>query len=211
MAAEAKPLAVGDGAVRRATVLDVPALTPMLVRAFTDDPVAVWACRSQALRLKMLRGMYVSRLKQMLSYREVWATQDLSSAALWAPPGHWQTSFLQDATIVRHFLHPLLLARLPMLAVGLSGVHRIHPESPPHWYLSLLGTDPDLQGRGLGSAVLQPVLDRCDLDGVGAYLESSKVRNLGFYERYGFRIVGELQLPWGGPKMWPMWRDPGAS
>ena len=33
----------------------------------------------------------------------------------------------------------------------------------------VLGTDPDHQGRGLGSALMAPVLEHCDRDGVGAY------------------------------------------
>jgi hypothetical protein len=54
------------------------------------------------------------------------------------------------------------------------------------------------------------VLERCDRDGIGAYLESSKPRNLDFYARFGFRSTGELSLPYG-PKMWPMWREPNAE
>jgi GNAT superfamily N-acetyltransferase len=193
--------------IRRAGQADAPVLTRMLVRTFMDDPVAVWACKSEQLRPKMLEGMYVARLAQLLAHDEVWTNPECSSAALWMPPEGWKTSFRQDAALVRSFLDPRLLVRLPLLAVGLRGVQRRHPRSPPHWYLSLLGTDPEAQGKGFGSAVLQPVLERCDSDGVGAYLESSKPRNLDFYARYGFRVTGELQLPYG-PKMWPMWREP---
>ncbi|MHB8241820.1 MAG: GNAT family N-acetyltransferase [Solirubrobacteraceae bacterium] len=187
----------------------MPALTQMLVRAFMDDPVAVWACRWEGLRPQMLEGMYRARLRQMLVHKEVWTNPGLTSAALWMPPGRWKTTLRQDAALVSSFLNPRLLVRLPFLAIGLSGVQRQHPRTPPHWYLSLLGTDPDAQGSGFGSAVLQPALRRCDSEGVGAYLESSKPRNLDFYARYGFRITGELQLP-RGPKMWPMWRDAGG-
>ena len=66
---------------------------------------------------------------------------------------------------------------------------------------------PVAQGRGLGSSVLAPVLGRCDDEGLGAYLESSKEENLAFYSRHGFEVTEEVQLP-GGPPVWLMWRDP---
>jgi ribosomal protein S18 acetylase RimI-like enzyme len=195
--------------LRRAVEADVPALTAMLVRAFDDDPVAIWACRSATVRPRMLEGLYRARLRLLIAHREVWTVDDLGSAALWAPPGRWQTTLRQDAALARCLAHPRVLARLPLLAFGLRGVQRRHPHAPPHWYLSLVGTDPDARGRGLGSAVLAPVLAQCDRDGVAAYLESSKERNVDFYARHGFRVTEEVRLP-RGPRMWPMWREPPA-
>ena len=84
----------------------------------------------------------------------------------------------------------------------------LHAQQPEHWYLSILGTDPAAQGRGIGASVLQPVLDRADADGVGAYLESSKESNIAFYRRFGFEVIGEHEFHVGGPTVWPMWRDP---
>jgi GNAT superfamily N-acetyltransferase len=196
-------------AIVRATAADVPDLTRMLVRAFLDDPIAIWACRSEALRPRLLAGLYDIRLRQLLAHDEIWTTPVLSSAALWVPPERWRTTIRQDAALARRLLHPRLLPRLPLLAFGLGGVQRRHPRRPPHWYLSLLGTDPGARGHGLGSAVLGPVLERCDGDGVGVYLESSKERNIDFYARHGFRVTAELRLP-RGPRMWPMWREPSA-
>jgi ribosomal protein S18 acetylase RimI-like enzyme len=194
--------------IRRVTHADLPVLTRTLARAYHDDPVAVWACKGDVLRLAMLEGLYRVRLRQALVHREIWATSELSSVAVWVPPpGRWNTTMRQDLAVARACLHPRLMARLPLLAVGLSSVQRKHPLEPPHWYLSLLGTDPGARGHGLGSAVLQPVLERCDADGVGVYLESSKERNIDFYARFGFCVTGELRLP-RGPTMWPMWREP---
>ena len=70
----------------------------------------------------------------------------------------------------------------------------------------MLGTDPDRQGQGLGSALMRLVRAR-DADGVGAFLESSKERNIDFYARHGFRVTSEIRLP-RGPLMWQTWRDP---
>ena len=54
---------------------------------------------------------------------------------------------------------------------------------------------------------MAPVLERCDTDGVGAYLESSKESNIAFYSRHGFQVTEEIKLL-AGPPMWKMWRDP---
>jgi GNAT superfamily N-acetyltransferase len=192
---------------RRATAADVPALAAMLARAFLDDPVASWAWRPDRLRLGALERFHGVRLRQLLAGEEVWTTDELTCAALWAPPGRWHSTLRETAELVPSFLHPRLLARMPMVALGWEKLERAHPRTPQHVYLALLGTEPEAQGRGLGSAVLAPVLQQCDSDGVGAYLESSKQRNIDFYARHGFRVLDEIHLL-RGPSMWRMWRDP---
>jgi GNAT superfamily N-acetyltransferase len=193
--------------VRRATQADLPALTSMLTRAFHDDPIAIWACPHERERPRMLERFHGTRLKHLLPHGEVWTTPECESAALWAPPEAWKTSGREDLELTRCMLTPRLLVRAPLVGFGLLGIERKHPHNPPHWYLATLGTDPSAQGRGLGSAVLAPILEQCDRDGVDAYLESSKERNLDFYARFGFRATDTHRLP-RGPQAWPMWRDP---
>jgi ribosomal protein S18 acetylase RimI-like enzyme len=194
--------------LRRAERSQVPALAQMLARAFLDDPVARWACGPDRLRPRVLERFHATRMRHMLAHEEVWTDEQLRCAAVWAPPQRWRTTARQDAELARCLLHARLIPRLPLVVSGVLGIERQHPrDRPPHWYLAVLGTDPAAQGQGLGSAALQPVLERCDSDGVGAFLESSKERNIDFYARHGFRVMGELRLP-RGPLMWPMWRDP---
>lgn len=195
------------GEARRATLADVPRLAAALARAFHDDPVAIWSCKPERLRPRVLERFHSTRLRQLLGHEEVWTDPNLCSAALWAPPKRWREGPREDLEIARCLAHPRLIWRLPLLARGFGGMELAHPRTPPHWYLAVLGTEPSAQGQGLGSAALAPVLERCDSDGVGAYLESSKERNIAFYARHGFRVTREIQLP-RGPKMWAMWRDP---
>ena len=192
---------------RRASPADLAALTRMLTRAFADDPVARWACPPAAARPRMLERFHAVRLRQLLREDEVWTDPGCSAAALWAPPQRWRTTLRDDLALARGMLSPRLLRRMPLVVHGMTGIERRHPPTPPHWYLAILGTAPEAQGRGLGSSVLAPVIERCDEDGVGAYLESSKERNVAFYARHGFRVTRELRLP-RGPRIWAMWRDP---
>jgi GNAT superfamily N-acetyltransferase len=193
--------------VRRANAADAPALSRMLARAFFDDPVLCWACRPRRLRETMLERFQSTRLRQLLAHEEVWTSDELTCAALWAPPGQYHTTPRQDLELAATMRHPQLAWRLPLVVAGLLNIQRRHPATPPHWYLAVLGTEPSEQGKGLGSATLGPVLERCDADGVAAYLESSKEQNINFYARHGFRVTTELRLP-RGPLVWPMWRDP---
>jgi GNAT superfamily N-acetyltransferase len=96
--------------------------------------------------------------------------------------------------------------RGPLVMWGLAGVERRHPHDR-HLYLSVLGVDPDREGAGVGSALLAPGLGLCDQEGPPAYLETGKERNIAFYARHGFRVIGHLTLP-EGPPVWLIRRDP---
>jgi len=197
--------------IRRARAQDAPALASMLMRAFLDDPVACWAFRPERLRPRALERFQATRLRQTLPGEEVWTTDDLSCAALWVPAGMHKKSIRQEISemveMLPCFAHPRLIGRVPLVSAGWMRMEGAHPKGAAHWYLAVLGTDPSAQGRGLGSAVLTRALDQCDDDGVGAYLESSKERNVDFYARHGFRVVRQISLL-RGPPMWAMWRDP---
>jgi ribosomal protein S18 acetylase RimI-like enzyme len=200
-------MASSVAAARRAEASELPALARMLARAFLEDPVASWACRPDSLRPRILERLFGMRLHDLHAHGEIWTTEGLESVAVWAPPERWHTTARQDMAYATTLLRPRLLLRMPMVVTGLLRVQSLHPEEPPHWYLAILGTDPGAQGRGLGSAMMGPVLEQCDRDGVGAYLESSKEQNIAFYARHGFRVTAERRLP-RGPRLWPMWRDP---
>jgi ribosomal protein S18 acetylase RimI-like enzyme len=193
---------------RRADKSELPVLAGVLARAFMDDPVARWSCRRDGLRPALLERVFNIRLRQLFSHREIWTSDRLASTAVWAPPDRWKTTVSDDIALGWALArHPRLVGRAPMVMGGFLGVEATHPGAPPHWYLAILGTDPPAQGEGLASEMMRPILEECDRDSVGAYLESSSERNLDFYVRHGFRVVQELRLP-RGPAVWLMWRDP---
>ena len=133
---------------------------------------------------------------------------EVVGASFWDPPGHWRmpiTAQLKAAPTLLRVFGARSFAHL----MDYAKVEKIHARyTEPHYYLAVLGTDPDHQGHGIGSALMQPMLDRCDREGVGAYLESSKEHNIPFYRRHGFEVLFEHPFHAGGPSLWPMWRDP---
>jgi GNAT superfamily N-acetyltransferase len=194
--------------VRRATRGDITTVADALALAFLDDPVMAWVLGPK-IDAPRLRRMFKSMLGAWyLQHEETWTTTgDVAGAAIWAPPGKWRVGVAESIRMAPTMMR-LLGRRLRRATSAMTIIERHHLKEP-HYYLAVLGTQPSRQGKGFGSAMLQPVLDRCDAEGALAYLESSKESNIPFYQRHGFVVQETLTLP-DGPPLWPMIREPSA-
>ncbi len=191
--------------VRPVEPSDHPALGRVLARAFDEDPIQRWVYPAARTRERYGEGFFRWSLWRCADQAVSWTTDDLAGAALWMLPDRWRVTGRQAARLAR--LTSLGLRwRAPLVTWGLSAVERHHPHDR-HLYLAVLGVDPARQGAGIGSALLAPGLGLCDDEGLGAYLETGKEQNLGFYARHGFRVIRTLRLP-AGPTVWLMRRDP---
>jgi ribosomal protein S18 acetylase RimI-like enzyme len=127
-------------------------------------------------------------------------TEGARAAALWLPPGVEPDEAAMGA-VTAETLRPEIADDIELM---LQGMAEHHPREP-HWYLPLVAADPNWIGQGLGTLLMKHALRRCDKEGIAAYLESSNPRNISFYERHGFRIIGEIQHG-SSPTMTPMLR-----
>jgi GNAT superfamily N-acetyltransferase len=193
--------------VRRVENTEYRELARVMARAFETDPMPVHLFPDPARRLSDIERIFEIFLRGIyLPHQECYTIGDLQGGALWLPPGKYPTSVWQQLKLLPDFIG-LFGLRTPRVFRDIDRMEKMHPKKTPHWYLAFVGVEPSEQGRGLGSALLRPVRDRCDAEGVPAYLESSNERNLPLYERHGFRVMSEADIP-GGPHFWGMWREP---
>lgn len=197
-------------AVQQAEKADVKELAHTLGRAFFDDPVMTWLLPDAGRRAKGLPIMFATLARHQYlapGGMEVAAEGPIvAAAALWSPPGRWQTARATDLRMMPGFVRALGLDNARGKQVG-ELMKKNHPEEP-HWYLAVIGSDPTYRGQGFGHALMRSRLDRVDEEHAAAYLESSSPDNVPYYERYGFEVTGEIEIPDGGPTVWPMWRQP---
>ncbi len=181
-----------------------------LGRAFFDDPLMTYILPDEETRSKKLTWFMRTGVKYGQLYGEVHTTpESVDGAACWLPPGEADMSMFR-------------MARAGMLMVpfklGLGAFRRFlkindymdklhHRDMPEdHWYLMILGVDTGNQGQGVGSSLVAPMLARADAEGLPCYLETMKEINVAFYEKHGFQVVVEDDLPDGGPHFWTMKR-----
>jgi GNAT superfamily N-acetyltransferase len=195
--------------VRRATRADLPRLVEALAAAFEEDPPMRWFLRDESKRRRQIKRQFALFLSAVhLRHGEVYTTEDVAGGALWAPPGRYPPPLGAQLRVLPGLVG-IYGRDLFRAGRGVRAMESKHPRKP-HFYLDTLGVASEAQGRGIGSALMKPVLDRCDREGVPAYLNAGSPRSRDLYLRQGFEVTEVFELPDGGPPLWRMWRKGGT-
>ena len=188
--------------VKTAIESDEAGIIDVLKLAFVADPATRWVFPEPQEYLSHFSSFAKAFGGKAFASKSAHYFENYFGAALWLPPNVYpdvdqlvallQSSGSEDAK-----------KNGPKVFEKMS---RYHPNEP-HWYLPLLGVDPLYHGKRLGSALMQHAIIACDLDNKLAYLESSNPKNIQFYERHGFELLGEIQVN-SSPPIFPMLRKP---
>lgn len=170
--------------------------------AFSSDPMMRWSFPDSATYLAIVPDFIRAFGGRAIVHGSADMTAAFAAVALWLPPGIEPDGEAMGRIIEAH---------MPPEKMEDGGgiveqMNKFHPHEP-HWYLPLIGTDPAHQGKGHGAALMAHAIARCDERGEPAYLESSSLANVPFYERFGFKVMGEIQQG-SSPRLFPMLRTP---
>lgn len=203
-----RPLPDGSD-IRKATPDQRAGVVEALACGFYDDPLFEWMFPDdEGRRATNERAFELFVGRVYLPRDEVYTTDRLAGAACWLPPGRWKIGALEQLRLLPGMVAACRRDVRRLVAV-LTEFDKNHPEED-HWYLPVIAVRPEWRGRGFGAALLRPVLERCDRDGMPAYLEATSPRNRALYERHGFAATGEVRVK-DAPPLWPMWREPRAA
>ena len=198
--------------VRLAARDEIGELAGVLARAFVRDPFYAYLAGDASEPTQRMRDGWRGILRFTSDdLSTTYTTDDRAGVALWHPPGYHGAGFLGSLRLLPSVLRlagGFRRLRQVSRAIEVLEERRQHHAPTPHFYLSALGVEPKRQGEGIGTALMQPVVERADQLGVPAYLETATGRNVLLYERQGFGVVEELTLPGTDVRGWLMRRTP---
>jgi ribosomal protein S18 acetylase RimI-like enzyme len=182
-----------------------------LGRAFFDYPLMEYALVDERRRAPAVTHLYGAFLYDCFRWGEVYVTPEVDGVCGWLPPARSMPTFWRQV-------------RSGMLQVpfrfGLRGFRRLiaydevaqklhHDFAPmPHWYLQIIAVDPERQGRGIGSALMQPMLARIDDARLHCWLDTHREQNVRLYERHGFEVARLAEVKGHPVPVWGMLRKP---
>ena len=188
-----------------------PELADALFHALRED--AFYSTLENLSDADAMRRYHDFSMREARDYGELTIPDETPyGVAIWArplPAARQSTMAAAKKAFMRQHMNDVCLAAY--LAIGEHMLSQAAPlVAPESWYLSILGVLPAYQNRGLGPALVSPVLERSDAAGVPTYLETFTPRNESFYQRLGYRVVARLHEPTTAADYALMLRRPGG-
>jgi ribosomal protein S18 acetylase RimI-like enzyme len=195
----AKPIICAANLSDRAAIIDT------LAQAFQDDPAMCWIVPDPEARAKCLPRMFSIIVPLDFASGTVLHSLGHEVATLWRAPGQAETS---TWTMMRHAI-PLLRAFGFSLGRAMTigdAIDAHHPKEFDYSYLHYAAVRPDHQGKGWGGAAIRAGIAQAEAADKPTYLETATLSNVGLYQRLGFQVIEEWDVPRGGPHFWSMLR-----
>ncbi|GAB2468628.1 GNAT family N-acetyltransferase [Comamonas humi] len=193
---------MAEPVVKTAAASDEASVIAVVALAFSADPAARWTWPDPQQYLRHFPDFAKALGGNAFAHGSAYCVYGYAGAAMWLPP---EVSPDEEVLIdlFRRTAHAPV--QKDVFAV-FEQMGRYHPREP-HWFLPLIEVDPFRQGQGFGAALMQHALIPCDRDRTPAYLESSNPKNIPLDERYGFEMLGTIQVG-TSPPIFPMIRKP---
>ena len=198
--------------MRRAEPRDVPRIAATLTVAAADSRWVRWALPGDGRVQRLTRLHELDAGHRGVTTGTAWVTDDVTAVAAWAaPPGSGGHPLPADVQAALDRELPRLHG--PRADVVSATAERIAAAAPagPHWWLAHLGTRPTARRRGLGGAVLEPGLRRCDAAGLPAATAVFTWAGVRFLRRFGFQVAAATRTADDALPLWVLLRPPGGD
>ena len=195
----------------RLTKAQVKPSAEVLSRAFYNYPLLQYYFPKELERKKIALYFVSLAIFSGIRYGEIYATSpNLEGIAVWFPPGNYPVTIWK---LVRSVPLSVIFGfgrygggRMRQLSEYIDAVHqRLAPFG--HWFLQVIGVDPQFQGKGYASKLLKPMLARIDEEGLPCYLETQDETKVQLYEHFGFKVIEKSIVPETNLTNWAMLRN----
>ncbi len=183
-----------------------------LASSFMEDQLCCWLFEEKSSRYQYLQEYFLFRLRYGYEFGEVHKTSNnFEGIAIWLPGDKAEVTYRRGLpTGGFRFIFKMGVEKMKKLTIISDYAAEIRNSviQPPYMELSPIGVKPEYQGKGFGSKLLRPMMQRFDDEETICFLETQNPENIPIYEKLGFEIAKEGIVPECDLHHWGMMRTP---
>ena len=172
---------------------DKPRIVEILTNSFEDNKSVNYILKQDDKRLERVRNLMDYSFEVCYMFGDVFLSEDRNACALIVLPDTKKTNLRSVLLDLKLIFTCTGIGNIKKTLDREGKIKKLHPKEPMY-YLWFIGVDTKQQNRGVGSKLLNEVLQQASLKNRSTYLETSTLKNIPWYEKFGFKIYGELDL-----------------
>lgn len=176
----------------------------LLAQAFKDNQSVNYIVGQDNNKTGRIHALMEYSFDMCFHFGEVYLSDDKTASALLLPPKSKRTNLRSIWLDVKLIINAIGISRIGLALKRENAIKEKQLKGDVQ-YLWFIGVDPSYQHNGTGTSLLQEVLAKSDHVAQPVLLETSTLKNLPWYERFGFEIYNELDL---GYKLFFLKRTP---
>jgi hypothetical protein len=177
----------------KATYKDKDRVVDILAESFDDNQSVNYIVKQDKKRTQRIRKLMAYSFDICYLYGEVFLTDDISACALILLPDKKKNNLKSILLDIKLVVSCIGISNIKKAMKRESKIKELQPKKLM-CYLWFIGVDSDKQKKGIGSVLIKEVIEEAHSKQRPVYLETSTLKNISWYEKYGFTIYNELDL-----------------
>jgi ribosomal protein S18 acetylase RimI-like enzyme len=165
----------------------------ILAESFDQNRSVNYVVKQDEKRRQRIRTLMSYSFDVCNAFGDVWLYENKQACALVVLPDKKRTTFASMLWDAQLAVSVIGLSRVGQVLGRESKIKSFHPKEP-FAYLWFIGVKSDMQGKGIGGALLNELIAWYSDQKRPIYLETSVDLNLPWYKYHGFEIFNTIEL-----------------
>lgn len=179
--------------MRTATLKDRDAVVKLLAASFNANPAVNDTIIPDQHRDRRLISLMEYVFDTGFARNGVFVTDDLLGAVVMYDPVSSPAKFSDTLRQLKLVRKSIGWSRMKYASSKDKKMNSFRPATP-HYYLQMIGTAPEAQGKGIGSKMINFILETSAANSKPVYLETSVLKNVEMYRKKGFVVHSDWKI-----------------
>ncbi len=177
----------------KAEYSDKNLVVDILTKSFDTNHSVNYIVKQDQKRIQRISSLVDYSFEVCYLFGDVFLSDDKKACALVTYPDQKKTTLKSILLDVKLILSSVGLKNIKKTLARESMINKVQPKELKY-YLWFIGVDPKYYNKGIGSILLSQIIEDSEHKKRTIYLETSTMKNLPWYKKFGFNIYHELDL-----------------